>query len=71
LDARLESAIRIPLSNLTLDEVDDRITEFQEDPIIRNAVENGMNLAHLASEVKGELEQIEQLHIKDCTLCEA
>ncbi|KAI9350471.1 Sac2 family-domain-containing protein, partial [Zopfochytrium polystomum] len=53
------------LFNLSLNEVDDRIMEFQEDELVKGALAKGIDLREYAREIEKELALVEHAHVDD------
>ncbi|KAI8927959.1 Sac2 family-domain-containing protein [Entophlyctis helioformis] len=50
---------------ISFDEVDDRITEFQEDTLVKEAFSKGVNLREYAKQIESDLGLIEDAHVLD------
>ncbi|KAI9202758.1 Sac2 family-domain-containing protein [Polychytrium aggregatum] len=53
------------LNNFSYEEVDDRISEFQGDDLVREALEKGLDLREYSKKTQEELKALEQEHILD------
>ncbi|KAJ3105840.1 Vacuolar protein sorting-associated protein 52 [Phlyctochytrium planicorne] len=51
--------------SISFDEVDDRISEFQEDDLVKEAFSKGVDLRKYAREVDDELKDLEKNHVQD------
>ncbi|KAH6574301.1 hypothetical protein BASA50_009922 [Batrachochytrium salamandrivorans] len=55
----------VPDGDMTFDEVDDRITEFQEDEMVKDALSKGVNLREYAAQIEGDLTLVQDAHVLD------
>ncbi|KAJ8328797.1 Vacuolar protein sorting-associated protein 52 [Batrachochytrium dendrobatidis] len=54
-----------PEYDITFDEVDDRITEFQEDELVKSALSKGVNLREYAMQIEKDLTLVQDAHVLD------
>ncbi|GAB5589033.1 Vacuolar protein sorting-associated protein 52 [Umbelopsis nana] len=52
---------------ISFDEVDDRISAFQEDEFVKDALEKGMDLRQYARQVENEMQELQSEHENDYT----
>ena len=48
--------------------VEDRISAFQEDEFVKDALEKGMDLRQYARQVENEMQELQSEHENDCKL---
>ncbi|KAL2914393.1 Vacuolar protein sorting-associated protein 52 [Polyrhizophydium stewartii] len=51
--------------DISFDEVDDRITEFQEDSLVKEAFSKGVNLREYAAQIEADLGLVQDAHVLD------
>lgn len=73
VDAALDSVLGDMVINADdndLDEVEellkDRLTQFQEDPMVKDALQRGVDLRQYATEIEADLNAVEKLSVEDC-----
>ncbi|KAJ3078102.1 Vacuolar protein sorting-associated protein 52, partial [Quaeritorhiza haematococci] len=55
----------IDFNTLSFDEVDGRISEFQEDALVKEAFEQGVDLREYAQQIERDLQHVGQAHVLD------